>query len=137
LDKDILKIGLSLILLLAVAVVSWVFMTVGIKFLDQQVQLLIVGGIILIIVVVAVGLILRGQTIILLSHHKIQAIALMGLISIGLVAVIGSLAIKGDLSSLIGVAGAAVGGIAGFLTHKMIPTDEQDNLPQIDEKKGA
>lgn len=77
-------------------------------------QYLIITGTIAIIIVAI--WILRRQHINMRSHHKIQAIALMGLTLVAVVALIASLSFKDN--GLVAVASAAVGGIAGFISHK-------------------
>ena len=50
------------------------------------------------------------------GHHKIHAIALTGLTLVAVVALIASLSFKD--AGLVAVASAAVGGIAGFISHR-------------------
>ncbi|MDO8870899.1 MAG: hypothetical protein Q7V10_09165 [Methanobacteriaceae archaeon] len=53
------------------------------------------------------------------SHHKIQAIGLLGLTTVAVVALVVSIGLTdNNYTVLVGVASAAVGALGGFLAHK-------------------
>lgn len=83
--------------------------------METVIQFLIILGIIFVIVFAIWTL--RKQPIHMKSHHKIQAIALLGLTSVAVIALAVAVIFK-DAQSFAAVASAAVGGIAGFISHK-------------------
>ncbi len=78
-------------------------------------QILIVIGII-IIIMYAIKTFL-GTKVNMDDHHKIQAISIIGLSLIAIIALI-LVAVGKNSDNLITLAGVAIGGIAGFIAHK-------------------
>lgn len=66
-------------------------------------------------------------------HHKIEAIAIVGLVVIALVCIIIGKFFD-SFQDLLTLAGVAVGGITGFLAHKM-PRPNKTNVLPIDDKE--
>jgi hypothetical protein len=111
LDKDVQVLIIGSILLLLLAYV-WLQS-------EQRLQILLAGGTILIILATiwAFG----GKKISMKSHHKIQVVGLLGLTSVAIIALILAILYHQEekiTTAIIAIASTAVGGIAGFLTHK-------------------
>lgn len=81
--------------------------------MDFIIPMLIVGLIVILLIGIYLILKLNG----LQGHQKVEVISIIGLISIASFALILSKEFD-DITSLVAVASAAVGGIAGFLAHK-------------------
>ena len=73
------------------------------------------------------------------SHHKIQAIGLLGLTTVAVVALVVSIftgLTDKNYTVLVGVASAAVGAIGGFLAHKD-PTANKTALFALENQYGG
>ncbi|MDP3624497.1 MAG: Ig domain-containing protein [Methanobacteriaceae archaeon] len=71
------------------------------------------------------------------SHHKIQAIGLLGLTTVAVVALVVSIGLTdNNYTVLVGVASAAVGAIGGFLAHKD-PTANKTALFALENQYGG
>ena len=71
------------------------------------------------------------------SHHKIQAIDLLGLTTVTVVALVVSIGLTdNNYTVLVGVASAAVGAIGGFLAHKD-PTANKTALFALENQYGG
>jgi len=85
--------------------------------LEQYVEILIIIGAILVLVTAIFAW--KVQSLNMRSRHKVQALGLIGLTAVALIAIIVSIGFSEKMEGLIGVASAAVGGIAGFIGHRM------------------
>lgn len=120
--------GIIAIILIAILVVVGLNIISNIQIsLDKDVQLLVISGII--IIMVALIFALRVKSVNMDSHHKVQALALVGLTTIAIISLTVALS-KNDSTTFIAVASAAAGGIAGFIAHKTIP-DNKTVLPPL------
>jgi hypothetical protein len=123
LDKDVQVFIIGGVILIVLACIWFIS--------GQSEQLLIIGGIILI--VLALIWAMSGKKINMRSHHKIQSLALLGLTAIALIALIMG-RLNNDPSTFIAVASAAVGGIAGFISHKVTSPNKTVLLPLTDQE---
>ena len=100
----------------------------------QNLQILVIGGSILIILATiwAFG----GKKISMKSHHKIQVVGLLGLTSIAIIALVLAILYHQEekiTTAVIAIASTAVGGIAGFLAHKTSLPNRTVLLPISDQ----
>ena len=125
LDKDV-----QLFIIGGIVLILLAYMSIN---TGQNPQILIIGGVILI--VLASIWAMRGKKFNMRSHHKIQIVALLGLTSIALIAVVlAKLNNVNDSSTFIAVASAAVGGIAGFMSHKVTTPNKTVLLPILNQE---
>ncbi len=125
----ILIISLIITILIIVGFVLYIISNIQISW-DKDVQILVVVGIILI--VIALIFAWRVRSVNMDDHHKVQALALVGLTAIAITSLTVALN-KDDLASFIAVASAAAGGIAGFIAHKAIEDNKTILSPLKDE----
>lgn len=126
LDKDVQFLIIGSFLLVSLVVI-------GLKS-GQKLQILIIDGIIL--VLLATIWTFGGKKLSMKSHHKIQVVGLLGLTSIAIIALIlvAILYYKDTevTTAIIAIASTAVGGIAGFITHKVTLPNRTVLLPISD-----
>lgn len=124
-DKDVQVLIIGSLLLLSLA---GIWLKSG-----ENLQILLVGGTILIIL--ATIWTFGGKKISMKSHHKIQVVGLLGLTSTAIIALVLAIIYYKDTSittAIIAIASTAVGGIAGFISHKVTLPNRTVLLPISD-----
>ena len=115
-----------------IIILAWMFVTFllsgqskDLKFTDIQ-YAIVIGAVLVIIV----GLILFSRAKVnMKGHHKIEALAITGLVGIAVLALLVVIFNSNEetVTALLTLAGVAVGGITGFLSHKL-PKANKTNL---------
>jgi hypothetical protein len=125
-DKDVQVLIIGGIFLL---VLAYLWLQSG-----QKLQILLLGG--TIIIILATIWAFGGKKISMKSHHKIQVVGLLGLTSVAIIALILAILYHQEekiTTAIIAIASTAVGGIAGFLTHKTTLPNRTVLLPISDQ----